>query len=201
MVMSLIGMLGVAMIASSGVSLEKGAAEMSLAMERVWEMEETLLQKQDVETIIRSYAPNLSSETVQAYAEAIITNSNEYNVDPVLVTAMIWQESRFRHDAISNKGARGLLQIMPRTARGMGIDPDRLFEPSTNLKAGIEYLSKLRKKYGNLRLGIIAYNQGEGNVSKSQYTPHYYTRVMAHYDQMNRLLRSKQNDFEQAGRR
>jgi len=194
-------MLGVAMIASSGVSLEKGAAEMSLAMERVWEMEETLLQKQDVETIIRSYAPNLSSETVQAYAEAIITNSNEYNVDPVLVTAMIWQESRFRHDAISNKGARGLLQIMPRTARGMGIDPDRLFEPSTNLKAGIEYLSKLRKKYGNLRLGIIAYNQGEGNVSKSQYTPHYYTRVMAHYDQMNRLLRSKQNDFEQAGRR
>ena len=91
------------------------------------------------------------------FGDIIHAKSEKYDVDPSLVAAVIEQESRFHKNAISPVGARGLMQLMPRTGRWMGARD--LYDAEQNIDAGVKYIKYLDKRFnGNLKNTIAAYN-------------------------------------------
>lgn len=106
------------------------------------------------------------------YRESVEQNASLYQIDPLLVTAVMRVESAFDRYAISSKGARGLMQLMPETARWaaelMGLDDfevEQLFDPEVNIAIGVWYLSTLRQQFdGDMVLALAAYNGGRANV-------------------------------------
>ncbi|MBK8168638.1 MAG: lytic transglycosylase domain-containing protein [bacterium] len=87
------------------------------------------------------------------------------NFDPLLLHALISQESRYNPTAVSPKGAAGLMQFMPGTAVTYGITPSERFDPAKSIRAGIRYLKKLSRMFGgNVDLILAGYNAGEGAV-------------------------------------
>ncbi len=127
------------------------------------------------------------------YGELIYEKSKKYDVDPALVAAVIEQESRFRPKAKSPVGARGLMQLMPRTGRWMGAR--NLYDPAQNIDAGVKYIAYLDKRFnGDLKKIVAAYNGGEGNVKRYGGVPPfretrtYVKKVIGNYDKRNRQL-------------
>jgi len=96
----------------------------------------------------------------------------QYNVDPAYVRAIIHAESHFNHKAISKQGAQGLMQLMPATAKELGvINP---FIAHENINGGVKHLAKLLTLYqGSNRLTSAAYNAGEGAVKRYSGIPPY----------------------------
>lgn len=93
----------------------------------------------------------------------------KYELSPSLIDALVWQESRWRHEAISPVGARGLAQLMPGTAREMGVD---IRDPMQNLEGGARYLRiQLNRFEGNLALALAAYNCGPERVARINAIP------------------------------
>jgi soluble lytic murein transglycosylase-like protein len=92
-----------------------------------------------------------------------------YRVDPSLVRAVAWQESRFRTNAVSRKGAIGVMQLMPDTARDLGVDP---YDVQQNIAGGVAYLSaQLARFGGDVRLALAAYNAGPEAVARHKGVP------------------------------
>ncbi len=108
------------------------------------------------------------------YQEEIYFYSNQYNLDPYLIAAVIYVESKFDPLAVSTSGARGLMQLMPETAEWcankIGISEfnnNMLFEPDSNLNIGSWYLSNLMEQFdGNLPVVLAAYNGGRNRVKR-----------------------------------
>jgi soluble lytic murein transglycosylase len=107
------------------------------------------------------------------YSEYVRIHAQRHGLDPALVAAVIYQESRWRPRATSQSGAIGLMQLTPDTARGIAIrthgsafHTNDLFDPEINIRYGSWYLDNLFKKYGSERLVLAAYNAGQGNVDK-----------------------------------
>lgn len=103
------------------------------------------------------------------YEEAIRREARERGLEPAFVAAVIYAESRFRQEAVSHKGAHGLMQITPPTAsfirRHSGITGDYRKDPIVNLRMGVWYLAYLEERYlGDERLMLAAYNSGVGSV-------------------------------------
>lgn len=95
--------------------------------------------------------------------------STKYDVSPALLEAVIWQESRWRANAISPAGARGLAQLMPGTARQLGVDTD---DPQANLEGGVRYLRMQLDAFdGDIEKALAAYNAGPGRVRKAKGIP------------------------------
>jgi soluble lytic murein transglycosylase-like protein len=97
-----------------------------------------------------------------AYAAKVAELSARFDLSPALIEAVVWQESRWQANAVSPVGARGLAQLMPGTAREMGVDPD---DPYANLEGGARYLREQLDRFdGDLEKALAAYNAGPGRV-------------------------------------
>ncbi|RLC15454.1 MAG: lytic transglycosylase domain-containing protein [Deltaproteobacteria bacterium] len=102
----------------------------------------------------------------QPYSTIIKTAAARHKIDPALVKAVIMAESRYNHLAVSKKGAGGLMQLMPNTAKSLGVQD--IFDPEDNITGGVRYLKKLLNRFdGDTKLALAAYNAG------SRYVRHY----------------------------
>lgn len=118
----------------------------------------------------RAYSLRLNSNP--AFDKYIKEASTEFGVDKSLIRAVIHAESGFNPRAVSPKGAQGLMQLMPGTARMHGVR--RAFEPRENIRGGTRHLAQLLRRYrGNLVYSIAAYNAGEGAVEQYGGIPPY----------------------------
>jgi hypothetical protein len=104
--------------------------------------------------------------------QSIVMAAARHNVDPNLVRAVVKVESNFNSNAVSRKGAMGLMQLMPKTARELKVKNP--FDPQQNVDAGVRHLKYLLENYnGDVNLTLAAYNAGEGAVRRSAGVPHY----------------------------
>jgi Transglycosylase SLT domain len=110
--------------------------------------------------------------TQQDIDAAIDAAAARHNVDPSLVRSVVKVESNFNPNAVSRKGAMGLMQLMPSTARSLNVSNP--FDPQQNVDAGVRHLRKLLDSYGgDVRLTLAAYNAGSGAVARSAGVPHF----------------------------
>jgi soluble lytic murein transglycosylase-like protein len=109
---------------------------------------------------------------LEKYDHLIFKASEKYNVDYNLIKAVIKAESNFNPQAVSRAGARGLMQLMPKTAYAYQVQDS--FEPEPNIEAGVRYLRYLLNLFqGNLHLALAGYNAGENAVIKNKGIPPY----------------------------
>lgn len=134
---------------------------------------------------------NKSSKTTynESFSSIASEKAIKYNLDPDLVKAVIKAESNWNQYAVSPKGARGLMQLMPSTAADLGVYDS--FDPEENIDGGVRYLRYLLNKFnGNLNLALAAYNAGPARVEKTYSIPaipetvQYVKRVMSLYSGM-----------------
>jgi hypothetical protein len=117
----------------------------------------------------------------------IVDSSQRYGIDPLLIYAQMNQESSFKLHATSPKGASGLMQLMPATARRMGVD--NIYDARQNIEGGVKYMRLLLDMFnGDVDLALAGYNAGEGAVIKNGYrippyneTQDYVRRISARY--------------------
>ncbi len=131
-----------------------------------------------------------ASKNEQIYS-AVSESAQKYNLPPALIMGVIKQESGFNPNAVSHCGAQGCMQLMPGTARMMGVtDP---FDIRQNIDGGSKYLRQMLDHFkGDLKLAIAAYNCGPGNVEKAggripniPETQNYVPSVLAHYEKFS----------------
>ncbi|MDP2971278.1 MAG: lytic transglycosylase domain-containing protein [Deltaproteobacteria bacterium] len=147
----------------------------------------------EIKGILERYSKDLDNVTRIELAEAIYEESVRYNQDPKFILALIAIESSFQNQSVSEKGAKGLMQLMPYVAeslaRELGIewngDPT-LFNPFLNIRMGIHYLSQLILDFDDVRVAMVAYNYGptyvKSLIERRQRIPvHYYRRVLTAY--------------------
>ena len=147
----------------------------------------------------RAFAPSVEASTAAVRSEdyipadvptsgdkeldlLIFRTGRDLGVDPRLLHAVIWQESKYKNAAVSHAGAQGLMQLMPATAARFKCE-DRL-DAKANIEAGTKYLRFLLKRFdGNVTLALAGYNAGEGNVDKHDGVPPFtetqnYVRII-----------------------
>ena len=107
------------------------------------------------------------------YEQIVRGHARNYDLDPDLLAAVIYQESKFKADARSSSGAIGLMQLLPGTAQGIALHTggnafrvDDLYDPEINVRYGAWYLRHLLQKYGDERTALAAYNAGQDNVDR-----------------------------------
>lgn len=138
-----------------------------------------------IKDIMIQMEPKLDKNKAKNIATVLYEYSKHYDLDVLWVLAMAHVESNFRSDVVSKVGAIGLLQIMPSTAKHYGVkDKDELYDIHTNVNVGVKYLRYLVDKFNSVEIGTIAYNQGEGNVSRGTYNRRYLDKVKNRYEKI-----------------
>jgi soluble lytic murein transglycosylase-like protein len=106
-----------------------------------------------------------------AFSEMVEDAARRNGVDPLLVHSVIKAESNYNPKAVSNKGAQGLMQLMPGTARDLGVK--NAMDPKDNIEGGVKYLKYLQSQFSDPALALAAYNAGEGAVRRYNWIPPY----------------------------
>lgn len=140
------------------------------------------------------------------FDQHITSTARWYGIDPLLIKAMIKVESNFNPDALSPKGAMGIMQLMPGTAERVGVaDP---FNPAENIEGGVKYFNKLVNMFNDVTLAIAGYNAGENAVKKYGYrippyseTIEYVEKVYAHYDYLKQTPTARDINSRVAARK
>ena len=118
-----------------------------------------------------------------ALKDVINECAEKYNIDQELIRAMIQVESGWNTDAVSNKGAQGLMQLMPRTSAMLGVEDP--FDPVQNIEGGVRYISDLTDKYrGDIEKALAAYNAGPARVDSGNIpdvSRRYVKNIMSIY--------------------
>jgi soluble lytic murein transglycosylase-like protein len=143
--------------------------------------------RQKISKADSNYINTAMDKRIELFLPIIIDAAEKYNVDPDLVQAIIMAESSYNPLAVSNKGAVGLMQIMPATATSLGVE--NLYDPADNVNGGVKYLKWLLNQFeGDTRLAVAAYNAGRTNVQKYQGVPpykdtqYYVKKVFEYYE-------------------
>ncbi len=128
-----------------------------------------------------AFASDINADKVK---ESIIKHSLEMNIDPALALSLAKKESNYNHSLKSRHGAVGVYQLMPATAKKLGVNPYYLNE---NIKGGLTYYKMMYDMFGSTELALAAYNAGPGNVKKYNAIPpftetkHFVSKIMADY--------------------
>ena len=119
---------------------------------------------------VRSLGPEPAAPAgASTTAQAVAASARRHGLDPALLTAVARRESGFRQAAVSARGAIGVMQLMPATARDLGVDPREL---ASNVEGGAAYLAALLRRYrGDTATALAAYNAGPGAVDRFKGTP------------------------------
>jgi soluble lytic murein transglycosylase-like protein len=129
--------------------------------------------------------PALLKKNIDRWDSIILRAAAAYKVSPELIKAIILVESGMNSKATSPAGAQGLMQLMPATARGLGVD--RPYDPDENIFGGTRYIRKMLDRFSDRRLALAAYNAGPGNVRKYggippfRETQYYVEKVLKYY--------------------
>jgi len=145
-----------------------------------------------IETMPEKILPGKTMPLIQGmeadrlYHSIIIEAANRYQVDPAIVKAIIMAESSYNPKAVSKKGAKGLMQLMPKTAAELGVKDS--FNPVYNINGGVQYYKKMLNQFnGDVKLALAAYNAGSRKVKKYQGIPpfkatrYYIKKVFKYY--------------------
>lgn len=131
--------------------------------------------------------PTASATYTGQYSDIIQQAANRYNLPEKLIAAVIKKESNFNNSVVSHAGAQGLMQLMPGTAKFLGVKDS--FDPVQNIMGGSQYLRKMLDQFnGDIKLALAAYNAGPGNVKKFggippfKETQHYVKKVLSYYN-------------------
>ena len=127
-------------------------------------------------TVLRTINPHLQQHQSLAYARSLLKDAGKSNLDPNLIMALVTVESSWQSTAVSHSGARGLGQLMPTTARNLGVNPR---DPSQNLRGAATYLRSLINRFAGrgmntMRFAIGAYNSGPRAVEQYHGIPPYH---------------------------
>ena len=127
-----------------------------------------------------------AEQSVSKVKDSIVKHSLELGVDPALALSIAKSESEFRHEAKSSHGAIGVFQLMPSTAKRLGVNPYYLSE---NIKGGLMYYQKMYKMFGSMELALAAYNAGPGTVRRYnkkippiRETRRFVSKIMTEYN-------------------
>jgi soluble lytic murein transglycosylase len=152
--------------------------------------------------LILKHNPKLSYSIANKIARAIYRNSVLYGYDPYLILSIIKVESSFDPDAVSSVGAMGLMQLMPDVGiylaeqKGIKIkDTNQLFDINLNIRLGVYYLRFLHRYYHNIKMALLAYNMGPGNlnyfINKGKLPDNDYHRmVLKFYSKVKNIPRN-----------
>ena len=159
-------------------------------------MKEKMMTKSKIAAILQRFESRLKNEP-EEIAELLIEQSERYGLDPLLIIALIKTESDFRRNVVSSKGAVGLMQVLPFVGRALAKEVSVEYKNSRtlknvvlNIKLGTHYIAKLRKRFGTMKLALVAYNRGPTRLSKQMgagkiIRSAYAAKVMRHYDRFS----------------
>jgi Soluble lytic murein transglycosylase and related regulatory proteins (some contain LysM/invasin domains) len=165
------GTIGLANLILKQIQKDGSASTASLQMLKGLKSQPWMLDKQFIPSSGASVSKDATASVAQ-WAPYISAASKQYNVDPHLIAAIISQESGGNPNAVSPKGAKGLMQLMDSTASTMGVT--RPFAPQSNIMGGTKYLKQLLDKFnGDEALALASYNAGPAAVEQYNGVPPY----------------------------
>jgi soluble lytic murein transglycosylase len=138
------------------------------------------------------------------YEQIVRGHADNYSLDPALLAAVIYQESKFKANARSTSGAIGLMQLLPDTAKGIALHTggsafrvDDLYDPEINVRYGAWYLRHLLRKYRDERSALAAYNAGQDNVDRWRRNGQeiQFSETRAYVDRVEQLKEIYRNAY------